>query len=55
MVPGFTDTDTTVVLCAQGLLNHTVLEDAQHLDGLYQRAFDRLCNQVHCCFLGARV
>ena len=28
------------------MLNHTVLMDAEELDGLYQRAFDRLCNQA---------
>ena len=34
--------------CAlQGMLNHTVLADARHLEGLYQRAFDRICNQVN--------
>ena len=45
--------DTAVAPSAQGMLCHTVPEDAQHLDGLYQRAFDRLCNQVRCCQSGA--
>ena len=30
----------------QGMLNHVVLEDAGRMEGLYQRAFDRICNQV---------
>ena len=28
------------------MLDHTVLKEAQRLEGLYQRAFDRICNQV---------
>lgn len=30
----------------QGLLNHTVLDEAEELDGMYKQAFDRIINQV---------
>ena len=30
----------------QGLLNHTVTEEVDDLDGMYKQAFDRIMNQV---------
>ena len=30
----------------QGLLNHTVIDEAEELDGVYKQAFDRILNQV---------
>ena len=30
----------------QGLLNHTVLDEAEELEGMYKQAFDRIINQV---------
>ena len=30
----------------QGLLNHTVIEEVEELDGMYKQAFDRIINQV---------
>lgn len=32
----------------QGLLNHTVVEEVEELDGMYKQAFDRIINQVVC-------
>lgn len=30
----------------QGMLGHTLFNEVEHLDGLYQQAFNRICNQV---------
>ena len=30
----------------QGLLNHTVIQEVEELDGMYKQAFDRIINQV---------
>ena len=32
--------------CLQGLLNHTVIKEADELQGMYKQAFDRIINQV---------
>ena len=36
------------ILCTsvQGLLNHTVIQEVEELDGRYKQAFDRIINQV---------
>ena len=46
-------TQTTIVFksawfCLQGLLQHTVIKEADKLEGMYKQAFDRIINQV--CF-----
>ena len=28
------------------MLQHSLLKDAEHLEGLYQQAVNRICNQV---------
>lgn len=33
-------------LLVQGLLHHTVIKDADELEGMYKQAFDRIINQV---------
>lgn len=35
-----------LVSSLQGILDHCILRDAEHLTGLYAKAFDRICNQV---------
>ena len=36
------------LLVLQGLLRHTVLKEAEKLEGMYSRAADRIFNQVSC-------
>ena len=37
------------LLVLEGLLQHTVLKEAEKLEGMYSRAADRIFNQVSCC------
>ncbi|KAL0035404.1 hypothetical protein WJX77_005166 [Trebouxia sp. C0004] len=37
---------TQYVSVLQGLLNHTVLDEIEELEGMYKQAFDRIMNQV---------
>ena len=34
----------------QGLLNHTIIDEAESLNGMYKQAFDRILNQVKLCW-----
>lgn len=44
------DTDSSrFIRVLQGLLNHTVLKEAQDLQGMYSAAADRIFNQVGSC------
>ena len=36
------------LLVLEGLLQHTVLKEAEKLEGMYSRAADRIFNQVSC-------
>lgn len=35
-----------IIVMMQGLLNHTVLDEVEGLEGTYKQAFDRIMNQV---------
>jgi hypothetical protein len=34
------------IFLLQGMLDHRISRDAEHLQGPYAKAFDRICNQV---------
>ena len=39
----------------QGMLHHTLLKDAGKLEGMYQQALNRICNQVRLFTEGAQI
>ena len=39
----------------QGMLHHTLLKDAGKLEGMYEQALNRICNQVRLFTEGAQI